>query len=135
MTASILLGFLTHHYIGSNLNYCNSINSYGTIHNPYVVAMVGISDYKLGFIKGKDSACGDIFGPVSSFKLRDNLDFIAGGYNTNFEEFERLGTKPPSISGITPVLGLNYKIPLTNNINLNNIVSIGIITHAISVDF
>lgn len=135
MTASILLGFLTHHYIGHNLNYCNSINSYGTIHNPYAVVLVGNKKNKLGFIKGKDSACGDIFGPVGSIGLSDNVDFVAGGYNTNFKEFEKLGTKPPSINGITPVLGLNYKIPITNNIKLNNIISIGIITHAISIDF
>jgi hypothetical protein len=43
--------------------------------------------------------------------------------------------KPPFINGITPVLGVNYKIPLTNNIKLNNVISIGIITHAISIDF
>jgi hypothetical protein len=49
--------------------------------------------------------------------------------------FEKRGIIPPSFSGITPVVGVNFKIPITDNIKINNLVSIGIITHALSVEF
>ena len=136
---SILLGGLTHPYINSHLNYCNTVNSYGSIQNNYVVAIAGDRGKKLGFILGKDSACGNIFGPVSSFNISGNLDFVLGGYNTNFKEFDKLRIKPSSIFGITPIVGLNYKVDLYRHNNfevkLDNIVSLGIITHAVSFNF
>lgn len=97
--------------------------------------MSGTDKAKAGFILGTDSACGSIVGPVSSFKLSDNVDFIAGAYNTNFKEFNKLGIEPPSIAGLTPILGVNYKIKLNETLSLDNIVSIGIISHAISFSF
>lgn len=136
---SLIYGGITHHLIGSNLNYCNTVNNYGTIHNEYFIAMAGTKNSKLGFIKGKDSACGDIFGPIASFSIANSLDFVVGGYNTNFEEFEKRNINPVSVGSITPVIGVNYKIPILKKssyeVNLNNLVSFGIITHAISVDF
>jgi hypothetical protein len=132
---SILLGGITHHYLGSSLAYCNSLNKFGTIYSPYTVVMLGDKEKKLGFIKGKDSACGDIFGPVASFYLSENVDFIAGSYNANFKAFEERGMVPPSVFGITPILGINYKIPITKNIEIANVVSIGIISHSISFSF
>jgi hypothetical protein len=132
---SILLGGITHHYIGSNFNYCNKINNYGTIANPYAVVLAGDENKKLGAILGKDSACGNIFGPMSSIRLSNNIDFIAGFYNTNKEKFEKIGLVSPSIYGVTPVVGANYKIPITKKVSLNNIISIGVITHAISFNF
>ncbi len=135
MITTILLGGITHHYLGSNLPYCNRVNSFGTIVNPYIVAMSGTDKVKAGFILGTDSACGSIVGPVSSFKLSENVDFIAGAYNTNFKEFNKLGIEPPSIAGLTPILGVNYKIKLNETLSLDNIISVGIISHAISFSF
>lgn len=139
MITTILLGGITHHYLASNLNYCNTINDVGTIYNQYTIVMVGNENAKLGFLKGRDSACGDIFGPISSFKVSDNVDFVLGGYNTNIQAFEERGILPPTIGGITPVVGFNFKIPLIKTrsyeVNLNNLISFGIATHAISVDF
>ena len=136
---TMIYGGITHHYMAPSLNYCNTINNAGTIHNEYVIAMAGSKNAKLGFLKGKDSACGDIFGPISSFKISDNVDFIAGGYNTNFKKFEERGMIPPSFGGITPVIGFDLKIPLVKTkqfeVNVDNLVSVGIITHAISVNF
>lgn len=135
MLTTILLGGLTHHFLGSSLPYCNRINNFGSIVNPYAVVMRGTEDLKAGFILGTDSACGSIVGPVSSFKLSDNVDFIAGAYNTNFKEFNKLGIEPPSIAGLTPIVGINYKVKLNKTLSLNNIVSVGIISHAISFSF
>lgn len=97
--------------------------------------MAGNRDFKLGLLKGKDSACGNIVGPISSFRIDDNVDFMLGGYNTNFNTFEKRGIVPPSVGGITPVVGLNFKIPITDTIKINNLVSFGIISHALSVEF
>jgi hypothetical protein len=132
---SIMYGGITHHYMAPTLNYCKTINNVGTIHNEYVIAMAGSANAKIGILKGKDSACANIVGSISSFKLDDNVDFMLGGYNTNFKAFEKRGIIPPSIGGITPVVGVNFKIPITDNIKINNLVSIGIITHALSVEF
>jgi len=139
MIFSLMLGGITHHFLAPNLNYCNSINDVGTIANEYVVGMAGTEDFKVGFIKGKDSACGNITGAISSINLYENVDFMIGGYNTNFQEFKQIGVEPPSINGITPILGLNFKIPVykTENtrVSIDNLVSIGIVTHAISFTF
>lgn len=97
--------------------------------------MRGREDLRVGFILGTDSACGTIVGPISSFKLSDNIDFIAGAYNTNFKEFNKLRIEPPNIAGLTPMVGINYKIKLNKNISLNNIISIGIISQALSISF
>lgn len=136
---SILLGGLTHHYIGSTFNYCNTVNSYGTIQNNYVATLIGDSNKKFGLLVGKDSACGDIVGPISSFNIDYNLDLVAGFYNTNFENFSKRGIRPPSVFGQTPVLGIDYKIDLYKSesldIKLDTIFSIGIITHSISFNF
>ena len=135
MLSTILLGGLTHHFLGSSLPYCNRVNNFGSIVNPYTVVMGGTKDIKAGIILGTDSACGTIVGPVSSFKLSDNVDFIAGAYNTNFKEFNKLGIAPPSIAGLTPVVGINYKIKLNKTLGLDNIISIGIVSQALSISF
>jgi len=132
---SIMLGGLTHHYVGSNLNYCNKINNFGSIANPYVVVMAGNKNSKIGLITGKDSVCANIVGPISSFYIKENLDVIVGGYNVNRAEFKEREIQPFSISGFTPVLGINYKIPITKNISVNNLVSFGIITQSIGINF
>lgn len=136
---SLLYGGITHHFIGSNLNYCNEINNYGSIHNEYVIAMAGTKLAKLGLIKGRDSACGSILGPISSFSLYDNLELVLGGYNTNFKDFEKLRIRPPSIAGFTPVAGLDFRLPIYESENIkfsiDNLISVGIITHALRVDF
>lgn len=135
MITTILLGGITHHYLGSNLPYCNRVNSFGTIVNPYIVAMSGTDKVKAGFILGTDSACGSIVGPVSSFKLSENVDFIAGAYNTNFRNFHERNIAPPTLLNATPIVGFNYKIPITKNIKLENVVSFGIISQALSISF
>lgn len=141
MYATILYGGITHHYMASNLDYCNRVgnNSFGTIHNEYVIGMVGSRENKVGFIKGKDSACGNIFGGVASSSISENVDLIVGGYNTNKEAFYKRNIEPPSFNGITPVFGLDFKIPIykteSYKISLDNLVSFGIITHALSVSF
>ena len=136
---SLIYGGITHHYLASSLPYCNRINNVGTIHNEYVIAMAGSQDAKIGILKGKDSACGDIMGPISSFAVSENVDFMLGGYNANVKEFEKLGIVTPNFGGITPVVGFNLKLPLIKTksfqMDINNLVSIGIITHALSVSF
>jgi hypothetical protein len=135
---TLIYGGITHHYLASNLPYCNRINNVGTIHNEYVIMMIGNKN-KIGVLKGKDSACGDIVGPISSFQISENVDFMLGGYNTNFDKFRKIGIEPPSYNGITPVIGFDFKIPVYKKdnfkVSLDNLVSIGIITHAISVSF
>jgi hypothetical protein len=135
MITTILLGGITHHYLGSSLPYCNRINSVGTITNPYATVMSGDKESRYGFIFGTDSACGVIVGPISSFAIDNNLDFIVGAYNTNHGKFNSLGIQPPTFFGLTPVVGINYNIRLSENLSLNNIISIGIVSHALSVDF
>jgi len=132
---SIMLGGLTHHYIGSSFNYCNKLNDFGSIANPYTVVMAGTKNSKIGLITGKDSVCANILGPISSFYLKENLDVIVGGYNVNREEFKKRQIEPLSIGGFTPVLGVNYKLPITNNISINNLISFGIITQSIGINF
>jgi hypothetical protein len=139
MLFTLILGGITHHYMAPNLNYCNLINDSGTIKNEYAIAMVGDRDAKIGAIKGKDSACGDIFGVIGSIRVSEQIDFMIGGYNTNVRAFEERDMVPPTVGGVTPVLGLNFKIPLYKNgdtaVEINNLISIGIITHAISFTF
>lgn len=138
---SIIYGGITHHYLASNLPYCNRINnnSFGTIHNEYVIGLVGDEDFRIGLLSGKDSACGNIIGPIMAAKVYENVDFILGGYNTNFKEFHKLEIEPPSIGGYTPVMGLDFKLNLYDGesfkVNLDNVISLGIITHGISVNF
>ena len=137
MVLSLLYGGITHHYLASNLPYCNSINnnSFGTIHNEYAIALIGDEDIKIGAIVGKDSACANIAGPISFINITVDFDFIAGFYNTNFKEFNKLNIEPPSVLGVTPVIGIDYRIKLTNNISIDNLISFGIITHSLRVDF
>ena len=135
MDASLLYGGITHHYLAPKLNYCNTINNYGTIHNEYIIGLVGSKKTKAGFILGKDSACGTIAGPVVSYSLHKNLEVIAGGYNANFDKFASRGMQPPTMFGFTPIIGLDYRIYLTKNISIDNLVSVGIITHALRIDF
>jgi hypothetical protein len=137
---SLIYGGITHHFLAKDLPYCNKISGgMGTIHNEYVIAMAGSREAKIGILSGKDSACGSIFGPISSFAVSENVDFMLGGYNTNFKKFEQRGIVPPSIGGITPVVGLDFKIPLYQNgeskVSLDTLVSFGIVTHAINVSF
>ena len=137
MILSLLYGGITHHYLASNLPYCNRIgySLSGTIKNEYVIGLVGTKKYKIGAISGKDSACANITGPISSVNIAENFDFIAGFYNTNFKEFNKLNIEPPSVLGVTPVIGIDYRIKLTNNISIDNLISFGIITHSLRVDF
>jgi len=135
MLTTILLGGITHHYIGSSLPYCNRLTDFGTITNPCIAAMVGSTNAKAGFIAGKDSACGNIVGPVASFYVANNLDFVVGGYNTNFKKFHNLGIEPPSFIGLTPIIGLDYKININKNVSLDTIMSVGIVSHALSISF
>lgn len=135
MDASILLGGITHHYLAPKLNYCSTINSYGTITNPYVIALAGSPTIKAGFILGKDSACGNIAGPIISYSLSKNLEFVAGGYNANFNKFSERGLKPIQFYGVTPVVGLDYRVFLRKNVSIDTLVSYGIITHSLRVDF
>lgn len=136
---SLIYGGITHHYLASNLPYCNRINNSGTIHNEYVIGLAGSKDFRVGVLSGKDSACGNIIGPIMAAGISENVDFMLGGYNTNFKEFHKLGIEPPSIGGYTPVVGLDFKLNLYDGesvkVNLDNLVSLGIITHAISVNF
>jgi hypothetical protein len=101
--------------------------------------MAGNKNTKLGVLKGKDSACGNIFGPIGSISLSENIEFLAGGYNTNFKEFEKLNIRPPSVLGFTPILGLDFRIPIYEDddikFSVDNLFSLGIITHALRVDF
>lgn len=139
MIVSLILGGITHHYLGHNLPYCNTINSVGTIKNPYAIVMAGNKNAKIGFLKGKDSVCGDIYGPISSFRLSGSFDFILGWYNTNFKKFNDRGIVPPSIGGVTPVVGFNYSLPLYQGkivrASFDTLLSVGIITHAIKFTF
>jgi hypothetical protein len=104
-----------------------------------VIILAGDKDTKIGIINGKDSACGSIAGPVASFTISENFEFIAGGYNTNFKKFNDIGINPTSISGITPILGLDFRIPIYENnkirITIDNLISLGILTHSLRVDF
>ena len=135
LTTTVLLGFMTHHYINPELNYCNTINDVGTIQNTYVVALREGKEIGAGAIVGKDSSCADIAGPVLTLRLNKKMRIVAGGYNTNVESFNKRKMIPPEIRGITPVLGIDYSIPITNKISFDTIVAIGIITHAISYRF
>ena len=132
---SILQGGITHHYTAPNLNYCNTINNVGSIYNQYTIVMVGSKNAKVGFLKGKDSVCANIAGPISSFRISNNVDFMLGGYNANSNAFRKRNMVPIEFGGVTPVVGFNFKIPITKSIEINNLVSIGIVTHAISVSF
>lgn len=133
MFFSLLLGGLTHHYIGSSLPYCNTVNDLGTIQHAYAAGMIGNKNFQAGIIMGKDSACGNIAGPITSTRINKNFAVVLGGYNTNYNDFRKRGIEPPSIKGITPIAGLDYSIHITNNISLDTVVSIGIITHGIKI--
>lgn len=135
MITSILLGGLTHHYMLPQGNYCNTINSNGTILNPYTIVLMGSKTLKTGVILGTDSVCAPIYGSVSSVNVYKNLDFMVGGYNTNSAEFINRRLNPISINGVTPIIGFDYRIKLYKNITLDTLVSVGIITHALRVDF
>ena len=135
MLYSVLFGIMTHHFIGSDLPYCNTLNASGTIQNPYAVVMAGNEDAKLGAIVGKDSACGDIVGPIGSVRIRRHISFVLGFYNTNFKEFRALGMEPPSVGGVTPVAGVDISVPIAGPVSFDTIISMGIITHAIRMDF
>lgn len=136
---SLIYGGITHHYLSKDLPYCNKIGGVGTIHNEYIIAMAGDKDFKLGVLSGKDSACGSIFGPISAIGLSDNIDLMVGGYNTNFKKFKDRGIEPPSIRGVTPVVGLDFKIPIYESGNtkfsIDTLVSVDVITHAINFTF
>jgi hypothetical protein len=136
---TIMYGGVTHHYVSPKLNYCNTINNYGTIHNQYTAVLVGDDSLKAGVLKGKDSVCADILGLIGTAQIKKNIDFVAGGYNTNFDEFRVRNIEPPSVLGVTPVLGVNFKMPIYQSqkykVELNNLVSLGIITHSVSVSF
>jgi hypothetical protein len=135
MIFSILLGGLTHHYVLPEGNYCGQVNNYGSIVNPYVISMVGSEKLKTGMILGKDSSCSNIFGSVSSVNLYKNIDLMVGAYNTNTREFNNRGLQPIEYYGMTPILGIDYRIKLYKNITLDTLVSLGIVTHALRVDF
>lgn len=135
MITSILLGGLTHHYMLPKGNYCNTINSNGSIVNLYTIVMAGSATLKTGVILGTDSVCAPIYGSVSSINVYKNLDFMIGGYNANTSEFLNRKLKPTSIHGITPLIGFDYRIKLYKNITLDTLVSVGIVTHALRIDF
>jgi hypothetical protein len=139
MISTLIFGGITTHLIGSNLNYCNKLNNYGTIHNEYIIAMVGSNNTQFGVIKGRDSVCSNIIGPIGSIRLGKNFRFIAGGYNTNRKQFAERGIISPSVAGVTPVIGIDYEIHLykSNNFEIvaHNLVSFGITTHSIGVNF
>jgi hypothetical protein len=101
--------------------------------------MAGNKDFKLGVLSGKDSACGNIFGPISAIGLSDNIDLMLGGYNTNFKKFKDRGIEPPSIRGVTPVVGLDFKIPIyesgSTKLSIDTLVSVDVVTHAINFTF
>ncbi len=134
---SLLYGGITHHYLNPDLAYCSRINNnnFGTIHNEYVIGLVGSEEIKIGGLVGKDSACANIYGPVMTFKLNTYFDFVLGGYNTNTKAFHKMGMEPPSINGVTPVIGIDFKLPLNRYLSLDTVISYGIITHAIRINF
>lgn len=136
---SILYGGITNHFIGSNLNYCNSLNKIGTIHNEYAIVLTGSKNKQIGFIKGKDSVCSNIFGIISSFRIDQNIRIIAGGYNTNTRDFEKRNIRPVSIKGYTPLIGMDYELPIYKSTNFeivfHNLLSLGITTHSVGVNF
>ena len=139
MLTTLLLGGITHHYLAHDLDYCNLINEVGTIQNNYVGVLVGSKKFQVGLMMGKDSVCGNIVGPIASLNVNDRFSFIVGGYNTNHQKFYDRGITPITSGDITPVLGIDYKVPLYKNngttIALDNIMSFGIITHAITISF
>jgi len=139
MLTTLLLGGITHHYIAHDLNYCNLINDVGTIQNDYIGVLVGSKKFQAGFIKGKDSACGDILGPMASYNFNKNFSFIIGGYNTNHKKFYDRNIVPITSGEITPIIGLDYKIPLYESnevtISLDNVISFGILTQGITFTF
>ena len=116
-------------------NYCNKINTYGTINNSYQIVLVGDKDVKVGIINGKDSVCASITGLVSKFRINDNFDFVLGGYNANIQDFNKRGLIPPEVGGVTPIVGINAKINLKYGFFINNVISFGITTHFISYEF
>lgn len=121
------------------LNYCNTVNNVGSIYNQYTIIMAGNKDVKAGIIRGTDSACGNIVGPLSSFRINDNFDFMLGGYNTNFNSFKKRNMIPVSFGNVTPIIGVDFKLFLykskSTSISIDNLISFGIITHAISWSF
>jgi hypothetical protein len=136
---SLIAGGITHHYIASHLKYCNRINNSGTIVNEYFILSAGTEEGRLGLLKGKDSACGDIYGAMVFASVNPYLDFVVGGYNTNFDAFRRRKMHPVVESEITPVIGVNFRIPLYTSkdfsVNIENLISYGITTHGIGVTF
>jgi len=139
MITTLIFGGITHHYFQQKLNYCNKINKVGTIKNNYTGILIGNKKAQIGIMKGRDSACAKIKGILSSLNFSKKMSFMIGGYNANFKEFRDRSMEPPSIGGITPVIGLNYKLPIyktnTTKISLDTLFSIGIVTHALSVTF
>ena len=134
-----MYGGITHHYVGSKLPYCNTINNYGTIHNEYVAVLAGNQKYRAGILRGKDSACGNIYGGIGAANVSQNVDFVLGGYNTNFDKFHERNIEPPTYKGITPVMGVDFRIPIYSSkqfsIKIDNLISVGIVTHSFSIDF
>jgi hypothetical protein len=97
--------------------------------------MTGNESVRGGVIAGKDSACGDIVGPIGAVSVTESVQVVVGAYNTNTKKFADRGIQAPSLAGATPVLGFDYSIPLTKRVFLDTIVSLGVITHAIRVTF
>jgi len=139
MLTTILLGGITHHYVAPKLNYCNRINKIGTIRHTYAAILVGNDKIQAGPLMGVDSACGAISGALLSVSISEFFKIMAGGYNTNFKEFNDRGINPPTFMGLTPLAGLDYRLNLYKskdlNISLDTLISYGIVSHGISVSF
>lgn len=134
-----VLGGVTHHYMSSNADkYCGKLNDSGTIVHPYAIALYGQST-KFGIITGTDSMCKGIVGGLIKQRLGGSFSLVVGGYNNNYNKFNNQQLNRFGLGGVTPVLGLNYDVTIHKHkdytIKLNNMVSYGITTHGISLEF
>lgn len=141
MIITLSVGLLTHHLVGGGLNYCNKLNSYGTITNRYYTATVGDERGSLGVIAGQDSVCESILGFMGEYHFTKEIGVVVGGYNTNTRAFNEREIDPLNIRGteITPLVGLNYKISLQETksygIVLNNLITPYVISSSVGVRF
>lgn len=139
MITTLLFGGITHHLINYDFNYCNLINNVGTIQNNYAGVLLGSKTFQIGLLKGRDSACGNISGPIMYYNIYEEFGVIAGYYNTNTKRFYERGIPPITFNGYTPIIGIDYKYKLYENkgtlISIDNIISMGIVTHALTISF
>ena len=81
-----------------------------------------IKTNNINLLIGNNSIGKFIYGAGYDFKLKNNLNFKIGGYIQDETEFNKLGVEVAT-ADFMPIIGLEYKLYLTRNISLTNIIT------------